>query len=121
MRLVDDQRVVAAQLPVVLQLAQQDAVRHQLDAAVRAGAIGEAHLVADRAADGRAELRGEAAGDGARGDASRLRVTDQPERAAAGFEADLRQLRRLAGTGRAADDDQLMLAAAPSRSPRDAR
>ena len=32
-RLVDDQRVVAAQQPVVLQLAQQDAVRHHLDAA----------------------------------------------------------------------------------------
>ena len=48
-RLVDDQRVVAEQLPVVLQLGQQDAVGHQLDQRAVAGRVGEADLVADRA------------------------------------------------------------------------
>ena len=120
-RFVDDQRVVAAQQPIVLELAQQDAVGHQLDAAVRAGAIGEAHLIAHCAADGRPQLRGQAIRDRARGDATRLRVSDQTERAATRFEADLRQLRRLARARRAADDDQLMLRSAPARSPRDAQ
>ena len=49
-------------------------------------------------------------GDGARGDAPRLRVADEAAHAAAELEADLRQLRRLAGTGLAADDDDGMLA-----------
>ena len=46
---------------------------------------------------------------GARGDAARLGVADQAVEAAAEFEADLRQLRRLARAGLAADDDDLML------------
>ena len=79
-RLVDDQRVVAAQQAIVLQLAQQDAVRHQLDARVRSGAVGEAHLEADGTADARPQLLREARGNRARRDAPRLRVTDQPER-----------------------------------------
>ena len=109
MGFVDDQRVVVAQLPVALQLAQQDAVRHHFEPGVGSGAIRESDLEADGAADVGAQFRRDPIGDGARGDASRLRVADQPERAASGFEADLRQLRRLAGAGRAAHDDQLMV------------
>jgi hypothetical protein len=60
-------------------------------------------------ADGGAELCSDPAGDGACSDASRLRVADQAKRSAARCDADLRQLRRLAGTRRSADDDQLPL------------
>jgi hypothetical protein len=108
-RLVDDQRVVVAELPIVLQLAQQDAVRHHFESRVRPGTVGEANLEADCATDVSPKLRGDPAGNGACSDTPRLRVADQPERAAACFEADLRQLRRLARAGRAADDDELML------------
>ena len=72
--------------------------------------VGEAHLVADGLADRLAQLLRDARGDGARGDAARLRVADEPALAAAGGEADLGQLRRLAGAGFAADDDDRMLA-----------
>ena len=56
-RLVDDDRVVAAQLAVALQLGQQDAVGHHLDPGVRRGPVGEADLVADLVAQRRLRLR----------------------------------------------------------------
>ena len=49
-RLVDDDRVVAAQQPVVLRLGEQQAVGHQPDQRVLARAVAEAHGVADRLA-----------------------------------------------------------------------
>ncbi len=51
--LVDDDRVVRAQLAVRLDLGEQDAVRHQLDeGGVRVDLVGEADLPADRLAEG---------------------------------------------------------------------
>ena len=47
---VDDQRVVAQQQRVAFEFAQQQSVRHQLHQRARAGAIDEAHLVADEVA-----------------------------------------------------------------------
>ena len=94
-RLVDDQGVVATQLAIALQLLEQDAVRHQLDAAIRAGAIVEAHLVADGAADRGARLLGKAVRQRARGNPSRLRMPDHARHATPGLEAELRELRRL--------------------------
>ena len=47
-RLVDDQRVIAAQLPVAGQFGQQDAVGHHLDQRVAGRHVGEPDLVADR-------------------------------------------------------------------------
>ena len=76
-RLVDDQRVVPAQHPVVLDLGQQDAVGHHLDRGVLAGPVGEPDLVADRAAELDAELLGDPLGDRAGGDPARLGVPDQ--------------------------------------------
>jgi hypothetical protein len=108
-RLVDDQRVVLPQLRVALRLGEQDAVGHQLDVAVGADAVGEADLEADGAAQFALQLLGDARGGGAGGDAARLGVADQPVGAAAQFQADLRQLRRLARAGLAADDDHLVL------------
>ena len=48
-RLVEDDRVVAAQHPVALDLGEQDAVGHELDQRVVADVVGEADLVADGA------------------------------------------------------------------------
>ena len=106
-RLVEDDRVVAAQRPVAVDLVEQDAVGHQLDARVGLRPVVEAHLVADDAAELDAELLGDALGDGARGDASRLGVRDA---LAAELEADLRQLGGLARPGRAGDDHDLVVA-----------
>ena len=50
-RLVDDQRVVLPQHPVALDLGEQDAVGHQFDEGVVAGAGGEPDLVADGVAE----------------------------------------------------------------------
>ena len=76
--LVDDDRVVLAQLPVALQLGQQDAVGHQLDPAGLRGPVGEPDLVADQVAQLGAELLGDPLGDRAGGDPARLGVPDQP-------------------------------------------
>ena len=87
-----------------MRLREQDAVGHQLDERVGLRVVGEPHLVADGLAERRAELVRDPRRDRARGDAPRLRVADEPALAAPEREADLRQLRRLAGTGLAADD-----------------
>ena len=106
-RLVDDDRVVLAEHPVAVDLVQQDAVGHQLDAGVLADPVGEAHLVADQPADLFAQLFGDALGDGAGRDASRLGVADAR---AAELQQDLRQLRGLARPGLAGHDDDLVVA-----------
>ena len=104
-RLVDDQRVVRAQTAVAADVVQQDAVRHDLHERRRARLVREPHLEADGFADAHVELGRKPARNGLRGDAPRLRVPDHAFDAAAGFEAELRQLRRLAAARVAADDD----------------
>ncbi len=106
-RLVDDDRVVAAQQAVVLDLGQQQAVGEQPHERLGAGLVLEAHRIADRGAKLDPELVGDPLCDRARGDPPRLRVGD---RRAPELEADLRQLRRLARAGLARDDDDLVLA-----------
>ncbi len=106
-RLVDDDRVVAAQQPVAVDLVEQDAVGHQRDARVGRHLVGEAHLVADGGAQRHLHLVGDALGDRAGRDAAGLRVRD---RGAAELEADLGQLRGLARAGRAGDDHDLVVA-----------
>ena len=106
--LVDDQRVVPAQHPVLLDLGEQDAVGHELDQRVLARAAGEADLVADGVGAGGAELLGDAFGHRARRDPPRLGVADRAEHAAAQLERHLRQLRGLARPGLAGDDDHLV-------------
>ncbi len=66
-------------------------------------------FVADRLAHGLPQLLRDAGRDGARGDAPRLRVTDEPADAAPGLEADLGKLRGLARAGLAAHDDHLVI------------
>ncbi len=113
-RLVDDDRVVAAQLSVALELGQQDAVGHHLDPGLRTGAVGEPHLVADLVTQRRTRLLGEAFGDRTGRDPAGLGVPDQAAApttcAAAQLEADLGQLGGLPGAGLAGDDDDLVVA-----------
>ncbi len=71
---------------VALRLGQQDAVGHQLDVGARAELVGEADLVADRAAELGLQLLRDARRDRARGDAPRLGVADQAGDAAPEFE-----------------------------------
>ena len=108
--LVDDQGVVAAEVPVGADLGQQDAVGHQLDGGVVAGFVGEPDLVADDVAEVGLELLGDPLGDRAGGDPARLGVADLPGDAAAELEADLGQLGGLPRAGFACDDDHLVVA-----------
>ena len=102
-RLVDDERVVGRQPAVGLDLGEQDAVGHELDRGLFADVVVEAHLETDRAAQRHLQFFGDAPRDRARGDAARLRAADHAGGAAPGGEAQLRQLRGLAGTGFARD------------------
>ena len=105
--LVDDDRVVATQQPVTVDLIEQDAVGHERDARVFLHLVGEAHLVAHGGAERDLELLGDALSDRAGGDAPRLGVRDAR---ATELEADLRKLRRLARPGRAGHDHDLVVA-----------
>ena len=108
--LVDDDRVVALQVAVALQLGEQDAVGHHLDAALLRRTVGEPDLVADRVAQLGAELLGDPLGDAARRDPARLGVADHLRSSpAAQRQADLRQLRGLARPGLAGDHDHLVV------------
>ena len=114
-RLVDDDRVVAAQVAIALQLGEQDAVGHQLDPAALRRPVGEPHLVADQVAELGAQLLGDPLGHRPGRDPARLGVADHlaPEfsRApATQLEADLRQLGGLAGAGLARQHDDLVVA-----------
>ena len=90
-------------------IGQEDAVGHQFDIRVGTRLVAEAHLVADDLSQRRGQLLRDPRRDAAGGDASRLRMPDQPADAAPVLEADLGQLRGLAGAGLAADDDDLVV------------
>ncbi len=108
-RFVDDERVVAEQLPVALQLGEQDAVGHHLDQRAVAGRVGEAHLVADRGTQLGAEFAGDPLRDGARRDPPRLGVPDLPGDPPAELEADLGELGGLPGARLTGDDHHLVI------------
>ena len=106
--LIDNQRVVAAQIAVSLGFGEQDAVGHHLNQIVRTALIGEAHLIAHQIAERRLQFVRHAARHRARGDAARLRTTDKTLRAALEIEANLGQLRGFAGAGLTRDHHHLM-------------
>src|ERR1039458_7348826 len=109
-RLVDDERVVAEQLPVAAHLVEQDAVGHHLDQRAVAGGVGQAALVADGGAQLGAELAGDPLRDRTGRDPAWLGVPDLPGHAPAELEADLRQLGGLPRAGLAGDDHDLVVA-----------
>ena len=110
MGLVEDQRVVAQQTAVALDLGEQDAVGHQLDQCAVAGLVGESDGVADGLAERGAQFVGDALGHGAGGQSARLGVPDGAADAAAELQADLGQLGGLARPGLAGDDHHLVVA-----------
>ena len=74
--LVDDQGVVAAQVAIVGDFGEQDAVRHHLDLRLPAGPRGEPDLIADHLAERGADLLRDPLRQAAGRDPSRLGVTD---------------------------------------------
>ncbi len=103
-RLVDDDRVVAAQQPVVLDLGQQQPVGQDAHPRVARRAVVEAHRVADLTPERHVHLERDPLGHGPRRDPPRLRMSD---RGAAQLDAELRELRRLPRPRLARDDDDL--------------
>ena len=97
--LVQDDGVVGRQRRVVRNLRQQHAIGHQLDRRRRAGGLGEAHAVADGLAQRHTQLVGDAGSHRTRRQAPRLGVGDLAAAAAANSQAQLWQLRGLAGPG----------------------
>ena len=79
-RLVDDDRVVAAQQLVALGLGEQQAVGHEPHERVAAAAVAEADRVADGLAQRHLQLVRDALGDRARREPPRLRVRDRAVR-----------------------------------------
>ena len=113
-RLVDDQRVVAPEIAVVLQLGEQDAVGHHLDPALLRRTVREPDLVADGLPQLAAELLGDPLRDAARGDPAWLGVPDHAATLGARLptpqgQRDLRQLRGLPGPGLAGHDHDLVV------------
>ena len=106
--LVNDEGVVFQQQAILLQLRQQDAVRHQLDAGLGPHPVMKAHLVAHQPACLPTQFLGHPARQGARRDAPRLGVADPPGQAPPQLQADLRQLGGLARARLAAQDHHLM-------------
>src|SRR5690606_32610792 len=88
-RLVHDDRVVARQHAVALDLGEQDAVGHELDHGPWPDLVVEAHLVADGATHGHLQLLRDAARDRPRRDPPRLGTADHAAAAAAGGQAQL--------------------------------
>ena len=105
--LVQDDDVVPREGRVAAELVEEGAVREELDAGARAGAVLEADAVPDgagRADRSRAHLARDAPRDGHGGHASRLRDRDAGA-GDGGAEQDLRHLRRLPRARLADDDD----------------
>jgi len=100
---------VSYRVAVAGDLVEEDAVGHDLDEGVVAGLVGEPDLVADGGAELGAGFLGDALGDGAGGDPSRLGVADLAGDAAAELKADLGQLGGLARPGLAGHDDDLVV------------
>ena len=107
-RLVDDERVVAAEQPVAVDLGEEDAVGHELHVRRGGRAVVEADLVPDVGAERRAELAGDAGGDAGGRDPPRLGHADDLLEPAAHREGDLRELRGLARAGSPRHDDHLV-------------
>ena len=107
--LVDDQRVVAAQHPVALDLREEDAVGHHLDERRVTHLVGEPHGVAHVGAERRSEFVGDAFGDRAGRHPAGLGVPDHPLDPTPGFETHLGKLGALARAGLPSHDHHLVL------------
>jgi hypothetical protein len=101
-------RALEPQQRIALHLGQEHTVGHQLDDGVGTGSIIEADLAAHFAAPGDIELFSDTPGDGQRRHPPGLCATDHRPGTQSGFQAHLRNLGRLARSGLAGDDHDLM-------------
>ena len=109
-RLIDNDGVILQQQTILLNFRQQDAVSHQLHLRGVADLIVKAHFIADAAAERGFQLLGDAVGDGARRQTTRLRMADQPFNAASQRQTDFWQLSGFARAGFPGDNHYLMIA-----------
>ena len=107
-RFVDDDGVVIFQQWIMMYLGQQDTVGHQLDAGVGRHLVVEAHLVADQPAQFRFQLVRDTRAHRTRRHSSWLSMSDHAEHPAPQAQTNFGQLRGLAGTGLAANNNDLM-------------
>ncbi len=98
-RLIDDDRVVATQFGVALELGQQDAVGHEADAGCVGYAIVETDAEPDLSAEFHTELGRHPRGDGAGRHPTWLGVADHSVRATTRRQTELRQLGALPRAG----------------------
>ena len=110
MCLVEDQRVIAQQAPVPLDLGEQDAVGHQLDQCAVTGLVGKTHRVPHDVTEWGTEFVGDALGDGAGRQPSRLGVADGAAHTPTEFQADLGQLSGFARSRLTGHHHHLMVA-----------
>ena len=108
-RLVDDDRVVGAELAIPLQLVEQDPVGHDLDDRPLRHGVGEADRVADEVAHAAVQLLGDPFGHGPGGDPTGLGVADQAVGTPSRLDAQLGQLGALARSRLTGDHDDLMV------------
>jgi hypothetical protein len=108
MRLINDDRIVTTQQPIVLDLGEQDSVRHHLDQRFVTAVISEPDLVANDSTEFDVELFCYAIGDAPRSNTSRLGVPDLAIDPSTHLKQDLRQLCGLAAPGLPSDDDNLV-------------
>ncbi|MDT5218387.1 MAG: hypothetical protein QOF15_492, partial [Mycobacterium sp.] len=106
---VEDERVVAQEPAVALDLGEQDAVGHQLDQRAVADSVGESHGVADCVAERAVQLVSDALRDCAGGQSPGLGVPDRAAHTTADVETDLGQLGGFARAGFSGDDDHLVI------------
>ncbi len=108
MRLIDDDRVVAAQLRVRAEFREQQPIGHQHQPSGSGYSIGESNAKADAHADRLRQFLGDSGRQRAGRKPSGLGVGDQSLEAASELEAVLRQLSTFAGAGLAGDDQDLV-------------
>ena len=84
--LVDDDRVVCAQVTIAIELSEKNAICHDLDQCVLGHPVVETDSETDCLADTAAELFGDSLGNGSGSEPARLSMADQPAYAPAGLE-----------------------------------
>jgi hypothetical protein len=109
-RFVDDDAIVLAEIGIALHLSEQHAVRHHFDLRVARCLVVETNLGTDFTSVSDIEFLRETTGNREHRDAARLRATDHAALRKAGFEAHLRNLRRLPRTRLTREHQDLMFA-----------
>jgi len=110
MGLVDNNRIVRAQLSVASGLGQENAVGHELDPGCRSGPVGEPDFATDQPGSLQAQFLGHPTGNRGGRQTAGLGAADHSFTTAARIKAHLGQLRGLAGTGITGNDHHPMVA-----------